>query len=179
MTTLLACMLLTWPGLAGAQPTSPYRTHNFYLVFKLATTLPVTVQDTPECAPEHLLGLPGAEQTAGSGGPSPKPGRLIPYSFVSSLDRASLAELLNIFLREHTFRVADLSPASDREVVHTLTDPGAPGFRYTVHIAERPGGAALCVNVQLPAAPAPFPEPSSPNAVANGVPASRPSPEVS
>ncbi|MBB5233862.1 hypothetical protein [Deinococcus budaensis] len=175
--TLLAAALLTLPGVAGAQaaPTQPvpaqaalaqaadgaalYRTRNFYFVFKLATTLPLTVQDTPECLG---VGAAGTDRQAASSEPPPVSGRLIRYSFVSSLDRAALAEALDAFLREHTFQAAGPPPGEgDRPesapgAVRTLTDPEAPGFSYTVRLLERSAGAsALCVTLRMPpAAPA-------------------------
>lgn len=166
-TMLLACALLALPGVAGAQASpaqvsdsSVYRVRNFYFVFKLATTLPLTVQDTPECA---------ADEQAVSGGPALAAPRRITYSFVSPLDRAALAQALDTFLSEHPFQPADL-PAAERdrswdsvETARTLTDPGAPGFSYTVRLHDRAAGAsALCVNLRLPPASTTNPDSSSP-----------------
>lgn len=167
--TLLACALLTLPGVAGAQPAAArpapvqaaptraadgaalYRTRNFYFVFKLATTLPLTVQDAPEC-----VGGGDARQAA-TGALTPAAPRRITYSFVSALDRAALAAALDTFLHEHTFQAADLPPGEGERSgnapgsVRTLTDPAAPGFSYTVHLYGRSAGASvLCVTLRMP-----------------------------
>lgn len=151
---VLSLALLGLPGAAAAQSS----VQALYFVFKLGTTLPLTVQDTPECAAEQLgweraAASPTTSALAASGPP------LRTYSFVSSLSSAALGLALDGFAREHGFATA--SPTGPgQQTGRQFTDAAVSGFSYATRIhlrpeAPRPGlRSVLCVTVFAPASPA-------------------------
>ncbi|ABF44090.1 hypothetical protein Dgeo_2657 (plasmid) [Deinococcus geothermalis DSM 11300] len=152
---LLPLALLVMPGTATAQGTA----EQLYFVFKLATTLPLTVRDTPECDAQQaswknaLTGQPVASSLSFQR----------TYSFVSSESPATLRRALAGFAQEYAFFPTDLqgvSQATERPnagATQTFTAPAAAGFNYAVSVYERPatGGSqsVVCVTVLGPHMP--------------------------
>lgn len=177
---LFPLALLALPGFAAAHGNA----QALYFVFKLGTTLPLSVQDTPECAAEQVswqsvtegqVSLSQASSSQASFSLSAFP-RLMTYSFVSSESGAVLRRDLDAFAREHGFTGTTLAPGARpgasaeevggaaQEAGHQFTDAAVTGFSYAVRVYERPGAAdprsVLCVTVFSPPESAPS-EPSS------------------
>jgi hypothetical protein len=168
---LLPLALLTLPGSAAAQGNA----QALYFVFKLATTLPLTVQDTPECAAEQASwqsvtgGQASSSQASSSLSALP---RLMTYSFVSLESSAALRRDLDAFAQEHNFAATTPAPGTspegasgaDQEAGRQFTDAAVTGFSYAVRVYARSGDAGprsvLCVTMFSPPEPAPG-EPSS------------------
>ncbi|MEW6422736.1 MAG: hypothetical protein AB1511_13575 [Deinococcota bacterium] len=154
---LLPLALLVLPGTATAQGTA----EQLYFVFKLATTLPLTVRDTPECAAQEaswrdvLAGQPGSSRLRFQR----------TYSFVSPESPVTLRRALTRFAQEYAFDQTDLQGISqeveERNGVASQTfaapAPAAAGFNYAVSVYERPatGGSqsVVCVTLLGPHAP--------------------------
>lgn len=176
---LLPLALLTLPDSAAAQGNA----QALYFVFKLATTLPLTVQDTPECAAQQASwqsvtgGQASSTQASSSQASSTQASlsalpRLMTYSFVSPASGAVLRRDLDAFAREHNFAATPPAPgtspagasSADQEVGRQFTDAAVTGFSYAVRVYARSGDAGprsvLCVTMFSPPEPAPG-EPSS------------------
>lgn len=161
---LFPLALLALPGSAAAQGS----TQALYFVFKLGTTLPLTVQDTLECAAEQTAWQSVTARQAGFFSASPF---LLTYSFVSPQSGAALRQDLDAFAREHEFAGTSLESAPRAEGTGGVTqepglqftDAGASGFSYAVRVHDRPAAdvrSVLCVTVFSPTQTAPE-EPSS------------------
>jgi hypothetical protein len=146
---LLSLVLLGGAAAQGAR--------TVYFVFKLATTLPVTLQAAPECVAERegwRTSTAALEETSVL--------RLLEtYSFVSTRTAEALRQDIEAYAQEHTFRGTDLGTGEGADLPNTI--PGrefryddAPGFRYLVRVYERPEGAearsVLCITVIGPPA---------------------------
>lgn len=146
---LLSLVLLGGAAAQGAR--------TVYFVFKLATTLPVTLQAAPECVAERegwRTSTAALEETSVL--------RLLEtYSFVSMRTAGALRQDIEAYAQEHAFKATDLWTGEDADPPNVVPgrefrDNDAPSFRYLVRVYERPGStearSVLCITVIGPPA---------------------------